>query len=290
MFFRMVVGVHDSSRAMKLAIAACDLLTILVLWRWLVVTGRSPWLVLGYAWNPLVVLESAHSGHIDVLGAMWIAAAVYWLSRKRTSLATVAFVLAVTTKLVPVVLAPLLWRRISRRDALLGAALLVILYLPFLSAPQSALGGVNNVVESVRFNGPVFRGIRTASNPVFAAAAAVVLGLLTSAWCRWKLDADDPAAWAWPMAVALVCAPVVYPWYLLAFTPFLLTRATTPLIVWTLSVLPVYVVWERARGGGAWVVPGGLMVVEYGAALLAGAFLLWSRRSATTVMASRSTG
>ena len=38
LFFRFVVGLHDSSRAMKLALVACDLLTIAVLWRWLVVT------------------------------------------------------------------------------------------------------------------------------------------------------------------------------------------------------------------------------------------------------------
>ena len=39
LFFRFVVGLHDSSRAMKLALVACDLLTIIVLWRWLVATG-----------------------------------------------------------------------------------------------------------------------------------------------------------------------------------------------------------------------------------------------------------
>ena len=111
LFFRMVVSLHDSSRGMKLALLACDLLTILVLWRWLVATGRSEWLTLTYAWNPLVVLEVAHSGHIDALGALWIAAAAYWLSRRRTALATIAYVLAVATKPLPVVLAPLFWRR-----------------------------------------------------------------------------------------------------------------------------------------------------------------------------------
>jgi hypothetical protein len=290
MFFRLVVSIHDSARAMKLAIVMCDLLTILVLWRWLIATGRNPWLTLAYAWNPLVVLEVAHSGHIDAVGALWIAAAVYWLSRRRTALATVAFVLAVTTKLLPVVAAPLLIGRVSRRDALLGTALMVILYLPFMAAPQNAVGGVNMVIESVRFNGPLFKAIRTATSPPVAAAAAVILGLLTAAWCRWKLDANDPAAWAWPMAVALACAPVIYPWYLLAFTPFLLTRETLPLIAWTGSIIPVYVVWEFARRGGSWVVPGVVMAVEYGVVALATGLLLWSKWRRPTLSASRSTG
>ena len=34
-FFRMVVSLHDSTRAMQLTLVACDLLTILVVWRWL---------------------------------------------------------------------------------------------------------------------------------------------------------------------------------------------------------------------------------------------------------------
>ena len=53
------------------------------------------------------------------------------------------------------------------------------------------------------------------------------------------------------MAVAVACAPVIYPWYLLYFTPFLLSAATLPLTVWTYSIVPVYLVWDWAQYGGA---------------------------------------
>ena len=68
LFFRGIVSIADSSRLMKAALVVCDLLTMVVLLAWLRDTGRSPWLVLVYAWNPLVILEIAHSGHIDALG------------------------------------------------------------------------------------------------------------------------------------------------------------------------------------------------------------------------------
>lgn len=268
LFFRLVVSIKDAPWAMKLALVLCDLLTILVLWRWLVTTGRSQWLVLAYAWNPLVVLEVAHSGHIDALGALWITAAAFWLSRKRTALATIAFVLAVTTKLLPIVLVPLLWRRISFRDGLLGAGLFVLLYLPFASGVD-VLFGIQNVVQHVRFNGPVFRFFAGLTSPDVAARIALGLGLATAAWCRWKLADDDPAAWAWPMAVAIACAPVIYPWYLLYFTPFLLFPSTLPLAVWTSSVLMTYTVWNGIREGGRWVVPRPVLWVEYGVVVLA---------------------
>ncbi len=254
LFFRFVVTLHDSSRVMKLALLACDLLTILVVWRWLIVSGRSEWLTLAYAWNPLVVLEIAHSGHIDALGALWIAASVFWLTRGRTALGTVAFVLAVATKLLPIVLVPLLWRRITIRDALIGLGLMVLLYLPFASGTD-VFAGVQSVVQHIRFNGPVFKFFAGVASPEVAARLAVGLGLLTAIWCRWKYRVSDPEGWAWPMAVAIACAPVVYPWYLLYLSPFVLLRPTVPLTAWSCSVLATYVVWETARQGGRWVVP-----------------------------------
>lgn len=292
LFFRLVVSLRDSARAMKLALVLCDLLTILVVWRWLGATGRNEWLTLAYAWNPLVVLEVAHSGHIDALGALWIAAAAYWLARRRTALATIAFVLAVATKLLPIVLVPLFWRRITMRDAVLGGALFALLYIPFSGGPQIALGGVTRVVEHIRFNGPIFQAITAATNPSIAAATAVILGLLAAAWCRWKLSIEDPAAWAWPMAIALACAPVIYPWYLLYTTPFLVVTATLPLIAWTISVIPVYVVWEMARADGRWVVPVWILALQYSVvlAVFAGVFVRRRRRLNVTPAASTTTG
>ena len=118
------------------------------MWRWLVATGRSQWLTLAYAWNPLVVLEVAHSGHIDALGALWIAAAAFWLSRRRTALATIAFVLAVTTKLLPIVLVPLFGGGSRMRDALSGAALLRAAVPAVRLRRGRALRRVQNVVST----------------------------------------------------------------------------------------------------------------------------------------------
>jgi alpha-1,6-mannosyltransferase len=269
LFFRLIVAIGNSTLAMKLALVACDLLTIAVLWRWLAASGRSEWLTLAYAWNPLTVLEIAHSGHIDALGALWITATAYWLTHRRTALACVAFVLAVATKLLPIVLAPLLLGRVRPRDLILGIALAALLYLPFTFGTELPLGALPNVVANIRFNGPVFRALAWVSSPQIAAAVALVTGMSAALWARARLPASDPAAWAWPMAIALLGAPVIYPWYLLYLTPFLFTRATMPLLVWTISVIPVYLVWHLARAGGRWAAPPAVMMVEYGALLIA---------------------
>jgi hypothetical protein len=76
------------------------------------------------------------------------------------------------------------------------------------------------------------------------------------------------------MAVSLVAAPVIYPWYLMYLTPFLFTRAALPLIAWTYSVLPAYVVWYLSGRGHRWLVPAPVMWAEYGAVAIAAVFVL----------------
>ena len=279
LFFRLMVTLWESARVMKSVLTLLDIATIFIVLQWLRVTGRSEWLVLGYAWNPLVILEVAHSGHIDGLGIFWIALCAYWMARRRTSLGAVAFTLAVATKLLPIVLAPLFLGRVKPRDIAIGAGALLLLYLPFMTAGVMPIGAVPNVVEHIRFNSPIFRPLAWAVTPTGAAVFALAAGLAAAAWARLTLDVNAPAAWAWPMAVTLACAPVIYPWYLLFFTPFLLTATTLPLSVWTWTVLPVYLIWEWAQFGARWRVPAWLMTVEYGAVVAAIVFLAVVRRS-----------
>ena len=134
LFFRLMVTLWESARVMKSVLGLLDIATIFILLRSLRVTGRSEWLFLGYAWNPLVILEVAHSGHIDGLGVFWIALCAYWMARRRTALAAIAYTLAVATKLLPIVLAPLFIGRMKLRDIAIGAGALFLLYLPFMTA------------------------------------------------------------------------------------------------------------------------------------------------------------
>jgi alpha-1,6-mannosyltransferase len=288
LFFRLVVSIYDSTRTMKLALVACDLLTMFIVWRWLPLIGRPQWLVVAYAWNPLVVLEVAHSGHIDVLGALWVVTSAYWLTRRRTALASIALVMAIATKLLPIVLVPLFWRRVRLRDACAGAAFLAVLYLLYTQQGVLPFGAVPNVVAHIRFNGPLFRTVAQLATPQGAALFAVTSGVVVAAWCRWKRGVEDPSSWAWPMAIALAGAPVIYPWYLLYFTPFLLTLAVLPLTTWTLTVTSTYIVWQLAYEYGArWAVPSLVMMCEYGLPALVAAAVLGRSRIGAALKARK---
>ncbi|MGB8113652.1 MAG: hypothetical protein WCF22_07750, partial [Candidatus Sulfotelmatobacter sp.] len=87
----------------------------------------------------------------------------------------------------------------------------------------------------------------------------------------------DPVAWeafAWPMAASLLCAPVVFPWYLLWLLPFLTSPSTLLIIVWTVSIVPTYVMWHFRALGRPWgALPGWVMLVEYGCVAMVSAIL-----------------
>jgi hypothetical protein len=136
------------------------------------------------------------------------------------------------------------------------------------------VGALPSVVAYLRFNGPIFFAIASVASPLVAAGVALTVGLGAAIVARWLRPASDPAAWAWPMALALACAPVIYPWYLLYLTPFLWTRATLPLLAWCFSGLTTYVVWHVSRHGGRWIVPVGVELFEI-AVPVAVAIALW---------------
>jgi hypothetical protein len=79
------------------------------------------------------------------------------------------------------------------------------------------------------------------------------------------------------MAASLLCAPVVYPWYLLWLLPFMRSSSKAPIIVWTVSIIPTYYVWHLRTLGRPWVVPGWMMLLEYGSVAAAGALIGFRR-------------
>jgi hypothetical protein len=265
LFFRGVTAVEESAGAVKAALVVCDALVVLVVLRLLAASGQSAWWSLAYAWNPLVALEGAGNGHVDLLGTLAVVAAACALARRRRTIAALAFALAVGVKFIPIVLAPLFWRRLRVRDVVAGTALLLALYLPFVHQGRIPLGSLGAYLTYWRFNGPLFAALQPLASPTILAAFAMMAGLVVAGWARARLCVDSAAAWAWPVAVALALAPSVYPWYLLWLTPFLYTPATRPLAVWTVTILPTYLALYLERVHGSWGLPWWLVAAEYGA-------------------------
>jgi hypothetical protein len=280
LFFRAVTAIQESTFALKVAFVACELAIVFVLIDVLRYNGQGAHLVLAYAWSPLLAIEVAGNGHIDIVGALLLLVSAAALGRRWRTTAAVTFGLAVAVKLLPIVLLPLYWKRVRIRDAALTTAVVGLLYLPFLNHGRIPIGSLGTYLQHWRFNGPVFAMLDRVAPPQLLAGLAVFAGLATATWLRDTEPEWSPDLFAWPMAASLLCAPAVFPWYLLWLLPFLRSPSTLLLIVWTLSIFPTYVMWHLRTLGRPWgPLPIWVMLLEYGCVAIAAAMIAFRRIS-----------
>ncbi len=282
--FYGVTSIHESVEALAIAMVLADVLIIVLLWRWLVAAGRNRWWVLAYAWHPLVVLEGAGGAHIDLFGTLFLVAAGLALSLRRSLLASVTFAGAIAIKFVPIVLVPLLWRRIRLMHAIVAAVVLVLLYLPFVRDGVLPVGSLGTYLSQWRFNAPFFRWLEPLIGVPFVIVAAVCVGLLAAGVARRSMRCDDPRAWAWPIAAAVMLMPAIYPWYLVWLTPFLTVAGTFPLAIWTVASISTYAVWAAELGGEGWNLPVSVELFEYGCVAASAVGIYWFNRSSGQVV------
>jgi hypothetical protein len=278
LFFRAVTAIQESTFAFKVAFVVCEFAIVFLLLDILRRTGRAAHLVLAFAWNPLLAVEVAGSGHIDIVGALLLTVSAAALVRRWRAIAAVTLGLAIAVKFLPVVLLPLYWKRVRIRDAALAAAVVALLYLPFLSHGRIPIGSLGTYVQSFRFNGPVFAMLDRVAPPQLLAGLAVLAGLAIATWQRGTRPEWSPDQFAWPMAASLLCAPAVFPWYLLWLLPFLTSASTLLIIIWTVSIFPVYVQWHLRTLGHPWgSLPDWVMLLEYGCVAAAAAIIAFRR-------------
>jgi GPI-GlcNAc transferase complex PIG-U subunit len=277
LFFRAVTAIHESIFALKVVFVLCDLAIAFLLLDISRRTRQGEHWVLAYAWHPLLAIEVAGSGHVDIVGVLLLLVSVAALVRRWRAVSALAFGLAVSVKLLPIVLLPLYWKRVRMRDAALAAIVVGLLYVPFFNHGGIPIGSLGTYVQRFRFNDPVFATLERVAAPRLVAGLAVLVGFLTAIWMRRKCAESSLDAFAWPMAASLLCAPVVYPWYMLGLLPFIRSTSTVPILIWTLSIIPTYYVWHLRTVGRPWLVPDWIMLLEYGSVAVAAAIIALRR-------------
>lgn len=140
-----------------------------------------------FAWNPLVLLETAANGHNDVVMLLPVLLAVWLLAEHRTPIlvwrgagALAALTLAVWVKYVPLILGPLalaaVWRALPTWRTRLQALL---------------IGGVLSLVLTLALWAPLWPGldrlkvVEEAGRVLFSPAALVVQTLVKRGW-EWE--------------------------------------------------------------------------------------------------------
>src|SRR2546426_1272935 len=133
LLFGAVALVSATPTAWKILLLALESALVLALLRLLWGRGLPSDRLLLYYWNPLVLVESFGSGHVDLVAAALLVAALALYEAGRPARAGVVFALAVLAKYVPGLLIPWLLRRrawILLASAAVTAAIVAAPFLP----------------------------------------------------------------------------------------------------------------------------------------------------------------
>ncbi|MBA3963512.1 MAG: DUF2029 domain-containing protein [Chthoniobacterales bacterium] len=243
----------------KLLFAAADLAAIAILLR--LIGGRerhrdAAW----YAWNPLVVYSFAGAAHFDSLMILPMLAGIWCFVRSRDAaeeedkwryaiLGAVALGLAISVKLIPLILLPVCVFALGRRAWALAISLVIpaLLSLPFGFPRVPIWQSLGRFIYVTRLNDvfwwliedtvwPNTHQKNYSYNVVILLAVLVVSLFFIRNWKGGLL---------WVMGTALVLSPVLHPWYLTWILPFAAWRRVEAWMVFSVSIFAYYLFWDE---------------------------------------------
>jgi len=282
LFFGAVAAVRATPATLKGAYLPVEIAAWLALLALLRRRGLASERILLFAWNPLVLVESYGSGHVDLLAAAALVLALALIEAGRRVPAGVAWAIACLGKYTPLLLGPTLVR--TRAWAILVSAglTMAVLALPFLNAGPAIFHGLEAYAAHWEFNGPLFPVLRTVLHSGDA-ARLVLAALLVAAVIAISLRAKTASGAALGCLMAyLLASPTVFPWYLVPLAALLPLHPNAGVLAATGLVALSYLPLPHYRATGEWALPKWIPWVEYGGcALVAGAAWLRARAVAS---------
>ncbi len=224
--------------AWRFILLVCEAVSLFLFLRVLPAYGAPAHWALFYWLNPLVIVQTFSAAHIDALVVPPLLAMLWAARLGKPGLAGAALGLAVGVKLWPVLLAPLVLRRVItqwRQAAILLAvtgAVSLVLLAPLMLAAGNSESGLAAYAAEWRRNAFAFDAIERLVSMVAAdagaAARAIVIALCCGAsfWLARRPDRDSahlPSRALTLVMVVLALSPTAFPWYgvwAAAFLPF----------------------------------------------------------------------
>ena len=212
----------------KLLLMACEIGALFLLSRMV-----SSSLLLLYAWNPLVVVETAGQAHTEAVMLLFLVACLWFAKHKRPVLASVMLALAGWVKLYPFVFFPLLWRRFGWKGVLPGGFVALGMFLPYYHAHffSNFSESLNLYVQYFEFNAGIYYSIKKifmlwtgddwskSLGPWMRQAFLIGLPAiyLLDAWLKWSLTRSCLLI----TTLFIICSTTVHPWYFSGILLFL---------------------------------------------------------------------
>jgi len=227
--FRVTWRLFPGPVAFKIPFLAADLLVVLLLaWIFRDAPDRNFRLAV-YAWNPLVIVEIAGSGHNDVLAILGIVTGLA-MRKKWPSFSILPVALATMAKVFPAVLLPVWIRRAGwpQKKAGWWAAILAALVVLLVLAPY--WGGLSMFRGNLSYYEATWKNYHaslytlidwlTGGKTKIPALVGVTASWGLALWLAWKQSEPTRAAYLL-IGTVLAFSPNGYPWYFTWIVPLL---------------------------------------------------------------------
>jgi len=283
-FFLIVTRISESVTMIRLALLGCELVTVILIIRFLRRMNRPATRIVAYVWHPLPLWEIANSGHVD---ALMVALMLLGLWVALTGHALRGAVLIALSALVKPLAAAVLagtWRPWDLRMPLVVIAVVVLCYLPYLSVGWGVAGFLTQgymVEEGIRDGNDIWLlsfwrlvfGEHQGDVVGYVVVAAIVLLFKGYSVARRSDRTMLPTLDGINMLLllALLFVSPNYPWYFLVITPFTALCGTLP--TWVVSIAALFL--SEQLDWDFYIPRMVTKSILFGGLLLAWAFVAW---------------
>ena len=255
--------VHTAAGYKRL-FTALDLATVALLLFILSAANRPLQHVLIYAWNPAVLIAFSLSGHNDSLAIATLLGAVIFLIIGGRDVLSIGF-LAISTlsKFFPIILLPAFLRRSRWGFAGIFAGVILLGYLPFLSARGHLFRGLSDFAGQWEGNDSLFRLFLAAGNTAHQAqfVAGVILLVLIVYVLKSRMDIFCEGLVI--LTGLLFLSSNAFPWYFTWIVPFLCLSPSPALLLMTVTCVMGYSPVIGYAAGGSFSNSPLMQVLEY---------------------------
>ncbi len=231
--FFAVTRVAETLLAMRLAMTAFEIITIVIVIDLLRQLELPKTAVVAFAWHPLAIWEISNNGHADAVMVALMMLGVWLLVRARRVPGAIAVTCAALVKPYAVLILPAFWRPWDWRVPAAILVTAIVCYAPYLGAGRNVFGFLTSYVTEeglasgsgiwlVALVQTLFGEIPGLPIAYMAAAAVIMIVLgLRNSFDLQRTPAGTISAVTLLLTAGLVLMSPNYAWYFLALVPFI---------------------------------------------------------------------
>ena len=283
LFFRLSYTLFaESVTGMKFLFLFFTLGSSALFYRILRAQGGEPRWFLFFAWNPLVVMETAVNGHLDILMVFFLLMSLWLFFKQQLMLSGIGLACAILTKLIPVILLPIFFfyflfpvssvfsvssvSSVAKKIFKFFFPLLLTIagfYGLFLASSRNMFVTALNYSSKWYFNNPLFHVLfRVCKDNAAAHLVSFSLFLGLFIWILVQpLELKKKVVFA--VGAFIICNPTIHPWYLLILVALLCLHHSPLIVTWSGLVVSGYIVVYQFKLTGTWKDSWVSMGIEY---------------------------